>query len=1671
MASHFTRNTALRVSTLVALLVAGWMSSTSQAELRKFVVFLADLPKERGGPPPQLPKRTDIYDAYFDLVKNGPQGRVDSHAEWWQEISYGEVTVSGDVLGWFSLPWPSRPGGFDGNTDFGGSGITPWVELQGGGSFDFTSGEDFDPVIVKFKYDFDGVGTDDYTGNGEPIEWFTDPQFDQYFLPLYTPGERFQDLNGNGVYDAGVPEIGIDKNGNGRIDKGKKAGSWSELLAANITYPTDQDVQPIFNSWVNDTEWFDSNGDGAWGVDGSEFPIDFSPDGNFVYWGDWGGAEPWVDRKEAGQLGSPAAPPDGSNSPIASFRDFLFQVQDPEQEDVEWWDIQGNEFRDFPEPFEDYMRRWNANAHDFTRTSEQYVRDNFPGDVERLLKRTGNHRYDAPNNWSNVGNVNNTNKGQPIQPFLLDTDERVEQVRRDAKSNESTLSDDGVPVWYEQFWDEYFGTTAPDWDFSIPYVRRFNPAIPIPQAVGQSTQPEMKFEPNAGGPTGNGKPYRNETFAGTVRPDPKDPADGTFDGVAEFRDLPSSIYHSGGDQMFGEVTSPSNTSTWGEDIVAAGGFPQQDGLVEPAGPLAYNVHGDGGFDAGNVLTLEYMTWRTDGTSFTDEGIDFDGDGVVDFIFQYCRDVNLDGMMDWGETPGVQAEVGLPGRTALSNYGVDCRPGTPPNGGPASEYPFNRMRLVEDCVAATDQSVDWDDFYTNVGDFGHKISGLVLLPGDIAKGMFGLPAPSLDYQVLTRDNEADPDNPIQSTRGNYYSASFFDGLGISLQDDGGEGGQFDVGAYHTPFAAHEYGHSWEQYPDLYDYDVYRSGFTGKILNYPIGRWCVMAGGGLVHPVPILKERESKWIVPVDITRELIPAGTTVVEFKAWEFNRDKTVKVYSNPLFPKETFYLWRNNPGEIDNSGRLVKQAFDLFQPGWGLLIMHVDDQGNGEGLPNQQRLEGHFTYQMEQADGKHDLESGRNTGDDGDPFPGSSGKTQFTAVTDPASKWYSGQPTGLDIINIETELNVTRATIRWTPRELPTFAFIQPPGGVSVNGIYQIRYSAYDQYGGTTIEFYAVKNVEGGTLDYRQGIFLGNTGKAPGEVESAFGADISDLEDGTYQFYVRLLAGIGVDNHAENQASVPRAGIGNVGNGILEVTNVNPDVSRFERWTVTCINDQPSGLETWAVEGSLSGAQGNQATTGSVYDSDPDEFGVSSLSFQISSGNVPFRRGDSFIFLTTGLTDFSPAVLVNDGEVVEPVEPIARARTENGLTSGLAPLTITFRHDDSEDPRGASMTFTWDFGDGSQNTTTDQLTKPIPHTYTVPGEYTATLTVTNSFDLSSQATLAITIKDALPPTVRATATPVTGVFPLNVTFNGDQTTDPNSGTQGLDFVWDFGDGSAPVTTSKATHTYAASGTYRATLTVTNRPYGKSASKTIDIRVDGPPANLAPTAAFDVDRRSGRAPLAVRFDASRSSDPERGALQYAWNFGDRSPIDTSGPIVTHSFNGVGTYNATLTVTDDKGQKDTATLAIVVTSDGASGNSAPVASITSDVTQGPAPLTVNFNASSSADPDGGALSYAWDFGDGSPQVTGPIVAHTFTAAREYTVILAVRDVGGATGQTSVKIVVASPVDGSGQDNPGTDNPGDAVNACATGCGPAGLMPMMLTLAALMGVRRFKSRLIG
>ena len=83
------------------------------------------------------------------------------------------------------------------------------------------------------------------------------------------------------------------------------------------------------------------------------------------------------------------------------------------------------------------------------------------------------------------------------------------------------------------------------------------------------------------------------------------------------------------------------------------------------------------------------------------------------------------------------------------------------------------------------------------------------------------------------------------------------------------------------------------------------------------------------------------------------------------------------------------------------------------------------------------------------------------------------------------------------------------------------------------------------------------------------------------------------------------------------------------------------------------------------------------------------------------------------------------------------------GSPYGLAPLTIGFDISGSYDPNGEIVSFTFDFGDGSEVVKGTDLLEPIEHTYDEPGTYLAKLSVVDNQGASSSIMLAIPVRAA----------------------------------------------------------------------------------------------------------------------------------------------------------------------------------------------------------------------------------------------------------------------------------------------------------------------------------------
>ncbi len=1081
-----------------------------------------------------------------------------------------------------------------------------------------------------------------------------------------------------------------------------------------------------------------------------------------------------------------------------------------------------------------------------------------------------------------------------------------------------------------------------------------------------------------------------------------------YDGWVEHDDLASSKYHRAGDQRLGEVTSPfastyrfqppsadpTNPSDpidvamiWGEDrgIHVRPSDVQRDGILVAAGPYAQHIHGNHHRDAGNLLTTEVLTWRREPpfNSGAAWELDFLGiDGTMR-IHPYAgtfagpnlgfRDYNLDGLLDQGECRYPGSENYLSDSViATSNDGVQSR------------YPFNRNRIIEDCIEALDEVIDFDDWVDSVtldrmtcdpgsGSSSERrepimshlldlnnpsastnsvrvegmLSGVVLLPFGATAGE----GPGHDPSFVPIHNE-DNDNPSSSFPAASREISWnllFHNLVMTLPITPAGNLTLPGDNLRTVGVAHHYLRTWERFPDLYDYDIFEPPPQPPI-NCPVGDWDIMADADyMVHPAPILKETPcTEWIAPIDLTTVLTPGVAKTLTLPRAEFVRD-SYYFLENENRLGERFYFWSAGSG-------FDTPTPDSGLPGAGMLIMHTDVGSNPEALPPLNVTGTRYTYQIVQADGLGELDLCGNEGDDGDPWPGSSDARQFNFTTNPAARWYAQNSwTGLQILDIRPDGHGSTAVdIKWRPTSIPSLSFINPPGGVSVPGSggverYPVNFDATDVYGGTTINIYYIRDEKvcsiSGTVctddsacpahefcKYETLIgtnLVGSLEKiTPGTNDLSVNWNIANIANGRYVVFAELIPHEGSDGF-ERPVTIPRKGRNNVGDGTLTFGTCVADGR-----SCNADADCPSGA--CLIPSDAVNIVGHKARS--------ETWTVTCVD-----------ANDQTWTVYSNLTQRTPNALAPGDPLPYPL-----ARTGQTYTSVGGEVKFTINAGTAPFVRGDTFTF-----------------------------------ITTG---KTAASGSVTIQDGKvkqDPTARITASPLSGDPPLEVRFDGRGSIDPNG--EALNYLWNFGDGTATSTNSRPTHTFQKAGLFTVVLRVTNPSNARFGEAAVDIDVTNNPPNAVVTASPTSGPSSseceelGFCSLMVQFSATQSSDQEDepGELTYAWNFGDgESANDALTPgtryaTTTHYYSRGedGTlcttskpceFTAILNVIDSGGKEDSDTIKIMV------GNSFPVPSVTNTALQGPDPLTVVFNASNSFDPDpDDVLKIEWVWGDGTP----------------------------------------------------------------------------------------------
>jgi plastocyanin/PKD repeat protein len=278
------------------------------------------------------------------------------------------------------------------------------------------------------------------------------------------------------------------------------------------------------------------------------------------------------------------------------------------------------------------------------------------------------------------------------------------------------------------------------------------------------------------------------------------------------------------------------------------------------------------------------------------------------------------------------------------------------------------------------------------------------------------------------------------------------------------------------------------------------------------------------------------------------------------------------------------------------------------------------------------------------------------------------------------------------------------------------------------------------------------------------------------------------------------------------------------------------------------------------------------------------------------------------------------------------------------------------------------------------------------------------------------TVRVGLPQAV-VTGGPTNPFTGETVTLDASGSTDPGGGI--TKYEWDLdGDAAFELDTgavATASRAYPTAGTVTTRVRVTDAGGNTSiATRAIAVRSRAPVASYTATPGSVVRGQT------VSFDASASTDPdEPGTIaKYEWDLDGNSSsfeVDTgTTPTTSRSYATLGTVTTRLRVTDDDGNVSVVTRPVTVT------NQLPVASFAATNTG----MAFAFTAAGSSDPEGTALTYAWDLdGDGlsfeTSSGTQPSASRTYTTGGPRTIRLRVTDADGGTAVTTLAIDVPAP----------------------------------------------------
>jgi len=341
--------------------------------------------------------------------------------------------------------------------------------------------------------------------------------------------------------------------------------------------------------------------------------------------------------------------------------------------------------------------------------------------------------------------------------------------------------------------------------------------------------------------------------------------------------------------------------------------------------------------------------------------------------------------------------------------------------------------------------------------------------------------------------------------------------------------------------------------------------------------------------------------------------------------------------------------------------------------------------------------------------------------------------------------------------------------------------------------------------------------------------------------------------------------------------------------------------------------------------------------------------------------------------------------------------------TSGIAPVTVTSSTAGSTTPSGTITSSTIDFGDGTVASATT-----ASHTYTWPGTYTITATVTNSLNVSATKSATVSVVANKPPLAYISVSPASGIAPVTVTASTAASSDADGSIASSTI--NFGDGTV-VNATTASHTYQSAGTYTVTGIVQDN-LGATANATATVTV-APVVQGSVTVSSPAPGATVGSP--VRFVASATANTgNRITSMRVYVDGVSAYTAYSDAVDTSISMGSGAHNIVVQAWDNTGlvYKTAMTITVAV-------NKAPVVSLSVNPTSTTTGTPVTVYMAGTKDLDGTVARYTIDFGDGFVAYS-ETASHAYSRTGTFMIKATATDNSGASSTLAQTITISAPV---------------------------------------------------